>query len=35
MGNQCTSGDNDSYANTTKAITINEEFIEGYRPVIC
>ncbi|CAD8136907.1 unnamed protein product [Paramecium octaurelia] len=34
MGNQCTSGDNDSYANTTKAIIINEEFIEGERPVI-
>lgn len=29
MGNQCTSGDNDPYINTTKAIIINEEFIEG------
>jgi len=35
MGNQCTSGDNDPYTNTTRAIIINEEFIEGERPMVC
>ncbi|CAD8056121.1 unnamed protein product [Paramecium sonneborni] len=34
MGNQCTSGDNDQYPNTTRAIIINEQFIEGERPGI-